>query len=43
MSHGYDSVYNSAKSDDFTYYLNELLQESIADWTVGKLYRHMDF
>jgi glycosylphosphatidylinositol transamidase (GPIT) subunit GPI8 len=43
MSHGHDQRYNSAKSDDFTFYLNELFSEGLADWTVGKLHSYMDF
>lgn len=43
MSHGFDALYNAAKSDDFTFYLNEVLKGSLRDWTVGKLHKHMDF
>ncbi len=43
MSHGYDSLYNSAKSDDFTFYLNDLLIGGTAGWTAGRLHKYMDF
>lgn len=46
MSHGNDPIYNSAKSDDFTFYLNDYFNTnsvSNKDLTIGKLYKYMDY
>jgi hypothetical protein len=46
MSHGSDPIYNSAKSDDFTFYLNEYFNLNSLqnkELTVGRFFKYMDY
>lgn len=43
ISHGFDSEINSAKSDDFTFYVSEWLTAKDHKSTIKDLYQYLDF